>query len=149
MARLGEDLAQGERPDWKGIPEGLQTYAQVYASQVQNEIDRLARSPLRGDALIKQIQQVDPYRGRLIQAMIDGRYPEPTGFSARSPFWQGMLNLANKIDPTLDANTFHVRSTIFRDFTAGMDGRNVTAIGTAYRHLKELESRANAKASTR
>lgn len=147
VARVGEQIAEGETPDVKGLEDApeLLTSAQVYAAQVQNQIDRLNRSNLKGPELIRQLQAVDPYRASVVQAMIDGRIEEPTG--ARTPYWQGMLGLANKVDTTLDGNTFRTRGSTLRDFTAGTDGRNLTAIGTAYRHLEELERNAKLKTS--
>lgn len=139
-ARIGESIAQGQNPDMKGVSPGVQAFAQSYAAQVQNSLDRLNHLNVKPGDLMAAVEAADPNRAAMIQAIIDGRYEEPSGFSARNPFWAGVLQLANKIDPTLDATTFKTRAATYKAFTSGIQSRNLVAVGTAERHLEALDA---------
>lgn len=93
-----------------------------------------APSALNEDAL----RDAPPEAIRQVKAMIEGRQPPPTSFAASKPYWQAMLALANKYDPTFDQTTWASRVATRKDFTAGKAAVGVTALNTALGHAGVL-----------
>lgn len=75
----------------------------------------------------------------IVQAVIDGRYPAPTGAAARSPQWLAILDAAASQDPTFNANDYATRAATRKDFTSGKSAQNITSMQTALGHIGALD----------
>lgn len=73
-----------------------------------------------------------------VHAILDGRYPVPTGKQAMDPNWQRLIAVANQVDPTLDAGTYKSRAAARQAFTSGKIGEQVKALNTLAGHLSTL-----------
>lgn len=84
--------------------------------------------------------EADP---NIVQAVIDGRYPPPTGYAATKPAWQAVLQAAAAQDPTFNAGDYHTRYMTRRDFTSGKSAQNITALNTAMNHIGDLDKQVD------
>lgn len=73
-----------------------------------------------------------------VKAMIDGRLPVPTSFAMAKPYWQAMMQYAQKVDPNFDATTWGARNATRRDFATGKSAAAITALNTALGHAGVL-----------
>lgn len=75
-----------------------------------------------------------------VQAIVDGRYPVPTGKQAMDPNWQRLISVAQQVDPTLDAGTYKARAAARQNFTSGKIGEQIKSLNTLAHHLDEFGS---------
>lgn len=73
-----------------------------------------------------------------VQAIVDGRYPVPTGKQAMDPNWQRLIAVAQQVDPTLDAGTYKARASARQNFTSGKIGEQIKSLNTLAHHLDEF-----------
>jgi len=81
---------------------------------------------------------LSPQDKATVQAIVDGRYPVPTGKQAMDPKWQSLISVANQVDPTLDAGSYKSRAAARQAFTSGKLGEQVKALNTLAGHLATL-----------
>lgn len=74
----------------------------------------------------------------MVQAIVDGRYPVPTGKQAMSPQWQAAIAAAQQVDPTLDAGSYKSRAAARQNFTSGKGAMEIKALNTLAGHLQTL-----------
>lgn len=74
-----------------------------------------------------------------MQAIVDGRYPVPTGKQAQSPEWQRLIQIANQVDPTLDAGTYGARAAARKNLTSGKGSNEIKALNTLAGHIQTLQ----------
>ncbi|HEY1880559.1 MAG TPA: hypothetical protein VGG68_11570 [Caulobacteraceae bacterium] len=121
-----------------GVPPKVFEYAQLRAGEIEKDLDRIQADPkITGAAVLPAIRKVDPEFADALKAYVGGQAPVPTtgkylGLTNR------VLGLGSKIDPGFNENTFKNRARVFADFSAGTDARTLTAVATAYSHLKAL-----------
>ena len=132
--------AQGQpqqgQPQAQGAP-GPQAQAMP-----QNNIRAAMQDPnLTGDTFLKQIPIP---MAQQVKQMVEGRIPPPGSFAIKTPFWQGMLQLANKYDPTFDMTTWSERVQTAKDFSSGgVSGKRVTAANQVANHMERLSNTIN------
>lgn len=73
-----------------------------------------------------------------VQAIVDGRYPVPTGKQATDPKWERLVAVAQQVDPTLDAGSYKARAAARQSFTSGKLGEQAKALNTLAGHLATL-----------
>lgn len=88
-----------------------------------------------GDAALSGVPQ--PIADQ-VKALAEGRQAFPAGFALKSPYWQNMISLVTKYDPTFDAVNYQNRAATRKDFTSGKSADNITALNTAISHLGNL-----------
>lgn len=90
-----------------------------------------------GDEFIKSLPSNDQ---PIVKAVLDGRYPIPTGKAATSPEWQRVVQLATQADPTFDAANYPARAAARKDFTSGQTSKTITGLNTLAHHIHTLDS---------
>lgn len=90
-----------------------------------------------GDTFIKTLPANDQ---PIVKAVLDGRYPIPTGKAATSPEWQRVVQLATQADPTFDAGNYLARASARKDFTSGPTSKTITGLNTLAHHINTLNS---------
>jgi len=75
----------------------------------------------------------------VIKKMVEGRMSPPTSLAINKPYWQGMIALASKYDPSFDDTTWAGRVQTRKDFTgSGKDAQAIAAINNALGHAGAL-----------
>jgi len=75
-----------------------------------------------------------------VLAVLQGRQAPPTGSAQKSSYWMGVINAANKIDPTFDTTNYQKRYKTAQDFSpSGASGKQVIALNTMIQHIGELK----------
>jgi hypothetical protein len=90
-----------------------------------------------GDDFLKTLPPNDQ---PIVKAVLDGRYPIPTGKAATSPEWQRVVQLATQADPTFDAGNYPARAAARKDFTSGPTSKTITGLNTLAHHINTLNS---------
>jgi hypothetical protein len=90
-----------------------------------------------GDDFLKTLPPNDQ---PVVKAVLDGRYPIPTGKAATSPEWQRVVQLATQADPTFDAGNYPARAAARKDFTSGPTSKTITGLNTLAHHINTLNS---------
>lgn len=119
----------------KNIPN-VANWARRRYVEMQGQLDNVLRDQnLKGDDVIDAVRRISPTLGEDINALKEGAVAPPRGQSLSKAPWDRIYALTLKADPTMTEAAFRTRAKTMMDFTSGYDGRNVTAIATAYRHL--------------
>jgi hypothetical protein len=75
-----------------------------------------------------------------VLAVLQGRQAPPTGSAQKSSYWMGVINAANKIDPTFDTTDYQKRYKTAQDFSpSGASGKQAIALNTMIQHVGELK----------
>jgi hypothetical protein len=90
------------------------------------------------------LQTLQGNLGTTVKAIAEGRMPLPSGFALKSPYWQNMLAMVAKYDPSFDAVNYNARAATRRDFTSGKSAAQINALNTVAGHLASLSSAADA-----
>lgn len=90
---------------------------------------------LHGDDFLKTL---NPQISAQVKALAEGRMQFPAGFALKSPYWQNMISMVAKYDPSFDAVNYNARAATRKDFTSGKSADNITALNTAIAHLGAL-----------
>jgi hypothetical protein len=88
-----------------------------------------------GEALLGSL---NPQVSAQVKALAEGRMQFPAGQALKSPYWQQMLSLVSRYDPTFDAVNYSARSKTRADFTSGKAAQNLNAFNTVLGHLDSL-----------
>jgi hypothetical protein len=157
-------LTQEQQPDgtWKTIATASRFAPQQSAGSALAQKVALARSMGASDADVKEmlgfggslqalpsfdpnaphgeayIQSLPDSMKGIVQAVVDGRYPIPTGRAAASPQWQQVVQAATQADPSFDAASYRSRAAARQSFTSGRLGEQVKALNTLAGHLSTL-----------
>lgn len=91
--------------------------------------------PLTGDALL---QTLPTAKQKLVTAVLEGRQAIPSGTALKDPYWKGVLETANLIDPNFDTVNYNARANTRKDFTSGTASKQINAINTVVGHLSDL-----------
>jgi hypothetical protein len=86
----------------------------------------------RNDDLLKSMPAG---RANIIKAMVDGKYPMPTGNALRSGAVLGLLQDAAQYEPGFDASTWRTRLDTRVDFAKGNASKQVLRMNTLIKHL--------------
>lgn len=100
----------------------------------------------RNDAAL---QGVAPNVAAIVKAIDDGRMALPSGFALRSAYWQNILGLISKYDPSFDAVNYNARAKTRADFTSGASSKQINALNTAIQHLDSLSKDADALSNSK
>jgi hypothetical protein len=136
----GLPLPPGTLPPIRNIVNGE-------VAELDGQLDRVLLDPnIKGPAAVRAaVAKVDPKLAYTMDRLLSGNQAPPSNWSQRGRPWQTVLSLASKADPGFNQSTYANRAKIIASFTSGIDGRNITSIGTAYEHLiqlkRELQSR--------
>lgn len=87
---------------------------------------------------VPTLDSLPPSDKATVQAIVDGRYPVPTGKQAMDPNWKRLVAVAQQVDPTLDASSYKSRAAARQNFTSGKIGEQVKALNTLAGHLATL-----------
>lgn len=98
----------------------------------------------RNDAVLQQLQQVNPGMAAIVKALDEGRYQVPSAFALKSPYWQGIMQKVAQYDPGFDQVNYNSRAAVRRDFTSGTAAKQVNALNTAIGHLSQLSQAVDA-----
>lgn len=82
---------------------------------------------------------LDPNERAIVQAVVDGRYPVPTGRAASSPEWLRVVHAATQVDPSFDASNYAARAAARKDFTSGKSSQQILSLNTLAHHMKDLQ----------
>lgn len=74
----------------------------------------------------------------IVKQMAEYKFPLPSSFALRSPYWQRILNLVAAYDPTFDASQYPVRMAVRKDFTSGDSSKKILGLNTAVGHINSL-----------
>lgn len=86
------------------------------------------------------MNNIDPAMRPIVQAVIDGRYPVPTGRAATSPEWMAVVQAATQVDPDFDAGNYPARAAAHKDLTgAGAGVKQIQSLNTLAAHIAGLE----------
>lgn len=98
-----------------------------------------------GDRKVDPTASIDPASAdpKVVQMVIDGRYPIPTGRAAADPKWQAVVAAAAAQDPTFNAADYATRAKTRQDFTSGKASANITALNTAIGHIDQLDKQVD------
>ncbi|WP_333679855.1 lytic transglycosylase domain-containing protein [Dyella sp.] len=88
-----------------------------------------------GDAYL---QSLPTDRRNIVKAVVDGRYPIPTGKQAMSPQWATIIRDAQQVDPDLDGGNYSARVKARREWTSGKDASTTASLNMTAGHLGEL-----------
>ena len=137
MANLVAGLRPGPQPQIVDTPTGLLSVKGGVASPVT-----LAgtNEPVKG----KAADQSGKASEAIVDAVVGGRMPLPSGFALKSPYWQDVIDRVARKDPTFDATKYGARAAARRTFASGPEARNVTALNTVIGHLGTLDEAATA-----
>ncbi len=91
--------------------------------------------PITGDALMATLPDA---KRKLVQAVLDGRQAIPSGTALKDPYWKGVLETANLVDPNFDTVNYNARANTRKDFTSGAASKQINAINTVAGHLHDL-----------
>ena len=87
---------------------------------------------------LADVDKITPLLRQWITGLIDGTSTPPSGWAEGRPPWNMAVPLAFAIEPGMDLNSFRTRGSTLRSFASGVDGRNVTALGTTYLHANDM-----------
>lgn len=113
----------------------------------RNKLDNYARNvPVDPNASFEErrartmpmIRAANPKLAERVGGLLDGTIT-PTAAESASPEFATAFEVARRIDPNYSPERAKTRAATLRDFTAGNDGRNLSSIGTAFRHLRGLQ----------
>ncbi len=91
--------------------------------------------PVTGPAVL---QTLPLSKQKLVTAVLEGRQAIPSGTALKDPYWKGVLETANLIDPNFDTVNFNSRANTRKDFTSGKSAGQINAINTVVGHLHDL-----------
>lgn len=101
-----------------------------------NHPQELGDPTLSGQAYLASIPA--NVRGTVLQ-VLQGRAAPPSGSAAKSSFWMGVINAANKIDPTFDTVDYQSRYKTAQSYAPGGEqGKQVIALNTMIQHINQL-----------
>ena len=73
-------------------------------------------------------KSLSPSESATVKAVVDGRLAIPTGRAAATPYWQGIMDAAQRADPTLDSARQPARVAAVKAFTG--DGKAAQNLGS-------------------
>ena len=112
-----------------------------YTDAIQKRLDDIASDPnIKPEQVLPAVRAVHPELANDLQSYLDGKLTVPGGKAGAAGHFARIIGLADKIDPNITPETGKTRAATMRDFTSGNDGRNLSSIGTAFRHMRGLRS---------
>lgn len=90
------------------------------------------------------LKQLPANQRSVVQAVLDGRYPVPTGRAATSPEWQAVVQAATQVDPTFDAASYPARAAARKNLTSGKGANEIRSLNTLAGHLATLQQSIDA-----
>jgi hypothetical protein len=78
-----------------------------------------------------------------VKAVVEGRYPVPTGAALRSPQIQRLLEAAATYEPGFDLTQWQTRLSTRRDFAVGKAATNIRSLNTLVDHVGKLMDSTN------
>ncbi|HSW50511.1 MAG TPA: hypothetical protein VLH09_10065, partial [Bryobacteraceae bacterium] len=84
------------------------------------------------------LAQLDTGTANTVKAIIDGRYPVPTGAALRSPQIQRLLNATATYEPGFDLTQWKTRADTRTEFAKGNAARNIRSLNTLIDHAGKL-----------
>lgn len=98
----------------------------------------LGDASLSGKAYLESIPESDR---ATVLSVLQGRQAPPSGTAQKSSYWMGIINAANKIDPTFDTTDYQKRYKTAQEFApSGVTGKQIMALNTMIQHVGELKN---------
>lgn len=89
------------------------------------------------------LASVPPEIASVVKSIVEGRSAYPAGFFQKTPYGQTLMNLANMVDPKMNAATFDVRKKMRMNAEAqGPMATSNNALNTAIGHVAEISDAA-------
>ncbi len=79
-----------------------------------------------------------PGDAAIVKAIVEGRQSPPSSMAQKTPYWQGIMQAVNAVDPQWSEQ----RAQIRKNFTTGSTANNIGALNTATVHLDTLADAA-------
>ena len=129
--------------DAKAWPDAYRNYVGARVTELENELNDVVRSNLRGDAVYAAVNARVPGFGDNIKGYVEGSYALPKKTARSSPILDWIQRLGAKADPSFSGNRFAQRANVVKSFTTGQDGRAVTGYGTGNGHINTAISQVD------
>lgn len=135
---VAQEVVNGTRKaNDKSIPTEVQPYVTARAAEINQELDRIQKSNLKGQQALDEIERIDPALAGQLKGYVSGAFPVPTG-SRNLPIINRIIGLGSKIDPTFTAQTAPTRAGTLKSYAYGKDAQNLTSLGTFYLHAQQM-----------
>jgi hypothetical protein len=131
-------LGQFKQSEYKNQDNRV-AFARKRALELQQQIQAVRDRQFKTQKeALDAISAVSPTLGSDVRGIVTGATAPPRGMSTTKPPWDLIYNLAQKVDPNLDAATFQTRAGTLRYYNSGQGAGQLTKLGTAYDHGKAL-----------
>ncbi len=84
---------------------------------------------------------VSPQMASTVKQLADYKIPFPSGVALKTPYWQRVIDLAGRYDPSFDATQYGTRVGVRRDFTSGPTSKALGSANKAIHHLRTLREK--------
>lgn len=125
----------GAKGNYPGYPVAETGFIMRRAQEIQGQLEQIKNSNLTGPAAEAAIRRVDPQLADALKQYVQGNLPVPQTARYGNLAAQWILPLGQKMDPSFNENNFRTRYQTKKDFTSGVDGRTLTSVATAKKHL--------------
>ena len=129
------------------IQKGAQVRIDVSGQQLQpggGTAPTQAGQPDADGRFPETISKMPAGQQSIVKQLVDYKYPLPSSFALRSPYWQKILETASQYDPSFNAAQYNNRVALMKDFTSGKAANNIRSLNTAVGHLDTLQKAATA-----
>jgi hypothetical protein len=110
-----------------------------YTDVIQKRLDEIASDPnIKPEQVEPAVRAIHPELANDLQSYLAGKLTVPGGKTGATGHFARIIALADKIDPNITPETGKIRAAGMKDFAFGPDGRNLSSIGTAFRHMRGL-----------
>ncbi|HEX3524204.1 MAG TPA: hypothetical protein VHT52_19210 [Stellaceae bacterium] len=143
--QLARKMASGVlRPqDYKGVPNDVLAFANARRLEIENELNSIqSNKDLTGQAAYNAIHKVDPEFADALKGYVNGDFPVPSGVR-NLPMLQRIIGLGQKMDPYFNAATYQNRNAAVKQWTSGVNGRNLVSQLTSLDHIAYLKQLAS------
>lgn len=137
--RAARDIIMDRKPH---IPkdETIAGAVEDRVGELQRQLDQIASNPgIRPEQVVPMVRAIHPELANDLQTYMAGNLTVPGGRTGASGHFARIIALGDKARPGTTPEVIQTRRATERDFTSGNDGRNLSSIGTAFRHLDGLE----------
>jgi hypothetical protein len=140
VASIPEVLMNPEKYPASMVANAKKLWADEHKAQA-GELPVPARNPtLPQDVRDPSVlEHLDPGKRAIVQALVDYKYPMPTGYALTKPEWQQYMGLAQQYDPSFDASQYAVRQKTRQSYANGKDAQSIQAFNTLAGHVGRLE----------
>jgi hypothetical protein len=133
--------------EFSAIPKPIRNLAVARATEIESDMDALAKSPLTGRAAYEALNKINPQFANTLPGYVKGDFAVPASAWKSPEYLNHIVELGRKLDPTFNANTFKLRYSTKLSYASGKQALNMLSIATldihagrAIGHLNELKT---------